>query len=50
LALPAGTVIRADQSLIMGSGDNWERRVVLDVGRDSDAAHAFFLDNQRQSG
>ena len=50
LALPAGTLIRADQSLIIGSGDNWVGRVVLDVGRDLDAAYAFFLDNYPAQG
>ena len=50
MALPAGTVIRADQSLIIGSGDNWVGRVVLDVGRDLDAAYAFFLDGYPAQG
>ena len=50
MALPAGTVIRADQSLIIGSGDNWVGRAVLDVGRDLDAAYAFFLDSYPAQG
>ena len=50
MALPAGTVIRADQSLIIGSGDNWVGRVVLDVGRDLDAAYVFFLDGYPAQG
>ena len=50
LALPAGTVIRADQSLIIGSGDNWVGRAVLDVGRDLDAAYAFFLESYPAQG
>ena len=50
MALPAGTVIRADQSLIIGSGDNWVGRVVLDVGRDLDAAYAFFLESYPAQG
>jgi len=45
LALPPGSAIRADQSLIIGAGDNWVGRAVLDVGRDADAAYRFFLDN-----
>ena len=45
LALPPGSFIRADQSLIIGAGDNWVGRAVLDVGRDADAAYRFFLDN-----
>ena len=50
MALPTGAVIRADQSLIIGSGDNWVGRVVLDVGRDLDAAYAFFLDGYPAQG
>ena len=45
LALPPGSSIRADQSLIIGAGDNWVGRAVLDVGRDGDAAYRFLLDN-----
>ena len=44
LPLPPGSVVRADQSLIIGAGDNWVGRVVLDVGRDFDAAYRFFLE------
>ena len=45
LALPPGTSIRADQSLIIGAGDNWVGRAALNVGREADAAYRFFLDN-----
>ena len=45
LALPPGSSIRADQSLIIGAGDNWVGRAVLDVGRDADAAYRFLQDN-----
>ncbi len=48
--LPAGTRILYDQSLIIGSGDNWVGRVVLDVGKDSMAAYSFFLDQYPQQG
>jgi hypothetical protein len=48
--LPAGTKILFDQSLIIGSGDNWVGRVVLDVGKDSMAAYSFFLDQYPQQG
>jgi hypothetical protein len=44
MPLPPGAVIRGDQSLIIGSGDNWVGRVVLDVGRDFDTAYRFFLE------
>ncbi len=45
LALPPGSTIRADQSLIIGAGENWVGRAALNVGRDADAAYRFFLDN-----
>jgi hypothetical protein len=50
LPLPPGTAIRADQSLIIGAGDNWVGRVVLDVGRDLDAAYRFFLETYPAQG
>ena len=50
LALPPGSAIRADQSLIIGSGDTWVGRAVLDVGRDADAAYRFFLDHLQAQG
>ena len=50
LPLPAGSAIRADQSLIIGAGDAWVGRAVLDVGRDADAAYRFFMDNLPAQG
>jgi hypothetical protein len=50
LPLPPGAVIRADQSLIIGAGENWVGRVVLDVGRDVDAAYRFFLETYPAQG
>lgn len=50
LALPPGSSIRADQSLIIGAGDAWVGRAALDVGRDADAAYRFFLDNLSAQG
>jgi len=50
LPLPPGAAIRAEQSLIIGAGDNWVGRVVLDVGRDFDAAYRFFLETYPAQG
>ena len=50
LALPPGSSIRADQSLIIGAGDNWVGRAALNVGRDADAAYRFFLENLSAQG
>ena len=35
LPVPAGSVLRADESLIIGAGENWVGRAVLDLGRDA---------------
>ena len=48
--LPAGTKVLYEQSLIIGSGDNWVGRVMLDMGKDSMAAYSFFLDQYPQQG
>ena len=50
MPLPPGAMIRVDQSLIIGAGDNWVGRVVLDVGRDFDAAYRFFLETYPANG
>ena len=50
LPLPPGSLLRADQSLIIGAGDSWVGRAVLDVGRDADAAYRFLLDNLQSQG
>ncbi len=50
LPLPPGSTIRADQSLIIGAGENWVGRAALNVGRDADAAYRFFLDNLPSQG
>ncbi len=50
LALPPGSTIRVDQSLIIGAGENWVGRASLNVGRDADAAYRFFLDNLPAQG
>jgi len=50
LALPPGSFILADKSLIIGSGDAWVGRAAVDVGRDADAAYRYFLDNLSAQG
>lgn len=50
LSLPVGARLLSDQSLIIGSGDNWVGRVVLDVGRNLDAAYTFFLETYPAQG
>ncbi len=50
MPLPPGSLIRADQSLIIGAGDNWVGRAVVDVGRDADLAYRFFMDSLPAQG
>ena len=50
LPLPPGSAIRADQSLIIGAGEQWVGRAVLDVGRDADGAYRFFMDKLAAQG
>ena len=50
LSLPVGARLLGDQSLIIGSGDTWVGRVVLDVGRNLDAAYAHFLETYPAQG
>ncbi len=49
-ALPSGAVLKAEQSLIMGAGEQWVGRVVADVGRDTDAAYRFFIETYPAQG
>ena len=48
--LPAGAKINHSQSLIMGSGDNWVGRIVLELGQNPNAAYAFFLEQYPPQG
>ena len=48
--LPAGAKINHSQSLIMGSGENWIGRVVLELGQNPNAAYNFFLEQYPQQG
>jgi hypothetical protein len=48
--LPQASKIVNAQSLIMGSGDNWMGRMVLEVKQDSAGVYNFFLDNYPNQG
>ena len=50
LSLPVGARLLGEQSLIIGSGDTWVGRVVLDVGRNLDATYAYFLETYPAQG
>jgi hypothetical protein len=42
--IPPGSVLKPGQSLILGQGDQWVGRMVLDVGRDADIAYKYFYE------
>jgi hypothetical protein len=48
--LPAGARILDDQSTVIGSGNNWVGRVVIDSAREPTAAFGYFLDNYPSQG
>jgi hypothetical protein len=48
--LPPGARILYDQSLVIGTGDNWVGRVVMDSARDTTSAYSYFLDNYPSQG
>lgn len=48
--LPTGSKINNAQSLIMGSGESWVGRMVLEVKQDSAGVYNFFLDNYPAQG
>ena len=49
-ALPPKASFKPENSLIIGSGDQWVGRVVADVGRDVEAAFRFFIDTYPSQG
>jgi len=48
--LPPGAIVRPENSLIIGSGDQWVGRVVADAGRDVEAAFRFFVESYPAQG
>ena len=48
--LPPGAVIKHDKSFIIGAGDNWFGRMTLNIGRDANTAHRFFVQSYPQNG
>jgi hypothetical protein len=42
--IPPGSVFKPAQSLVLGQGDQWVGRMVIDVGRDADLAYKYFYE------
>jgi hypothetical protein len=49
-ALPPGATLKPEQSLIIGSGEQWVGRVVATLGKDIDGAIRFFTDTYQSQG
>ncbi len=48
--LPPGARILHEQSLVIGTGQNWVGRVVMDSARDTTSAYSYFLENYPAQG
>jgi hypothetical protein len=48
--LPPGARILHEQSLVIGTGENWVGRVVMDSARDTTSAYSYFLENYPSQG
>ena len=48
--IPTGAVLKPASSLILGQGDQWVGRMVLDVGRDANIAYKFFYETYPARG
>ena len=48
--IPTGAVLKPASSLILGQGDQWVGRMVLDVGRDANVAYKFFYETYPARG
>ncbi len=48
--IPSGAALKPALSLILGQGDQWVGRMVLDVGRDADIAYKFFYETYPARG
>jgi hypothetical protein len=48
--LPSGASLRMDESLVMGTGENWIGRAVMKVPGDGSDAFTFFTDSYTRQG
>jgi hypothetical protein len=39
-----------EQTLVLGSGENWVGRVSLDIGKDSETAYRYFVEQYPKQG
>lgn len=50
LQLPTGAKIINERTLILGAGDSWVGRITMEVGKDTNTAYSFFLEQYPRQG
>ena len=50
VSLPPGATLVPEQSVVMGTGDQWVGRLVMQVGRDGDKAFQYFVETYPRQG
>jgi len=50
LQLPTGARIINERTLILGAGDSWVGRITMEIGKDTNTAYSFFLDQYPRQG
>ena len=50
VSLPPGATLVTEQSVVMGTGDQWVGRLVMQVGRDGDKAFQYFVETYPRQG
>jgi hypothetical protein len=50
MQLPPGSKIVNERTLILGAGDSWVGRITMEVGKDTNNAYSFFMDQFPRQG
>ena len=50
LQLPTGARIINERTLILGAGDSWVGRITMEVGKDTNTAYSFFMEQYPKQG
>jgi len=50
LQLPTGAKIINERTLILGAGDSWVGRITMEVGKDTNTAYSFFMEQYPRQG
>jgi hypothetical protein len=50
MQMPTGAKIINERTLILGAGDAWVGRITMEVGKDTNNAYQFFMDQYPRQG